>query len=194
MKLQGLNFTAKMKDLCIDIAQHVDDLNHIDMRRVAVGFIQTRKDVSRGLYASLTPLRFENGELSQKIGGKTVTIQRLFDSKGTEMLYIVNFYMPRFLKRTFRQRLITVVHELLHISPQFNGDIRRFAGRNFAHGNSERSFDAKAERLLKAWLQTMPKADLYEFLQFSFDELVEQYGGLYGTKYSEPRIYNINNV
>ena len=41
-----------------------------------------------------------------------------------------------------RERLLTLVHELYHISPRCDGDLRRFKGRNHAHGHSRKAYDA----------------------------------------------------
>ena len=75
------------------------------------------------------------------------TIQRLFDSKGQEFLYILTFYLPRFMDLSFREKLITVFHELWHISPQFDGDLRRHPGRCYAHTSSQKEYDAEMEVL-----------------------------------------------
>ena len=39
------------------------------------------------------------------------------------MLYLLSFYLPRFLKLPWREKLATVIHELWHVNPQFNGDL-----------------------------------------------------------------------
>ena len=64
------------------------------------------------------------------------------------MLYILNFYLPRFLDLPFREKLTTMLHELWHIGPKFDGDVRRLGGRCFAHGSSQKQYDAHVEALL----------------------------------------------
>ena len=75
---------------------------------------------------------------------------------GREMLYVLNFYLPRFLDLSFREKLTTIAHELLHIGPKFDGDLRRFAGRCYAHSHSHAEFDAQAEQLGQRWLALQP--------------------------------------
>ena len=94
------------------------------MQRVAVTFSQTRKQVSHGLYASMTPMRFEGGSLQDNSEEQHYTVQRLFDDNGCEMMYILRFYLPRFMEESFQEKLVTIFHELWHISPDFNGDLR----------------------------------------------------------------------
>jgi hypothetical protein len=117
-RLQGFDFTHHAVRLCADLCQRLAELRHIDMGRVAVRYCQVRKSVPHGLQASLTPLRFEQGNLYTTRGGRRFTIQRLYTPAGVEMLYLLSFYLPRFLNQTFEEKLATVVHELWHISPQ----------------------------------------------------------------------------
>jgi len=187
----GIDFTRQMALICYDMTQRVPELSHIDMRYVPVGFKQTRRDVSWGMYASLTPLRFENGERISIRHGKRCAIQQLVDKSGVEMLYILNFYLPRFFKLDFHCRLITTVHELWHISPTFNGDIRRLGGRCYVHSASQKDFDAKAESLADEWLSKLPNEEICECLHYSFDELQKRYGNLRGTTFKAPKIFPV---
>ena len=94
------------------------------MRRVAVSFSQARSGTRAGMYATLTPLRFPGGRIHTVRRGRKWGMQKVKDHNGEEMLYILNFYLPRFLDLPFREKLDTVVHELWHIGPKFDGDLR----------------------------------------------------------------------
>ena len=186
--VRGFDFTEHMRLLCVDMTQRIAALKHIQMNQVAVGFCQTRKDVRHGFYASLTPMRFEAGSLTTQRKGKTYTLQRLFSPGGEEILYILNFYVPRFLDSPFREKLITTVHELLHISENFDGDIRRFEGRCYAHSASQKDFDDRAEELASFWLATRPPTELYDFLHEDYDSLQKRYGRLFGKRFPTPKL------
>ena len=188
-KSAGFDFTTRMRAVCQDMTQRVPELGHIDFPRVAVSFCQTRKSVTHGMYASLTPMRFAGGATSTVRGGRNWGIQRLENERGREMLYILSFYLPRFLDLDFREKLTTIVHELWHISPQFNGDVRRFRGRCYAHSGSQKSFDAVAERLADDWLSLTPPGELYEFLHHNHRKLSEMHGSVYGTKIPTPKLF-----
>jgi hypothetical protein len=185
---RGFDFTGHMRLLCEDIAQRLPALGHIDMDRVAVSFAQARKRVRHGLYATLTPMRFEGGSLTTRRRSRQYTVQRLYAADGREMLYILSFYLPRFLDETFREKLITVFHELWHVSPNFDGDIRRHAGRCHVHTQSQREYDARMGELADQWLALGPPPSLYAFLREDFDTLYRRHGGVHGVKVPHPKL------
>lgn len=185
---RGFDFTFHVSRLCIDLCQRLDELRHIDMRRVAVRFCQVRRPGHYGMQASLTPLRFEDGQLHTLRRGRRWTIERLYNPQGQEMLYLLSFYLPRFLDQSFEEKLATVVHELWHISPHFNGDVRRFSGRCYAHGHSEEHYHAEMHDLSRRWLSLNPPAETYEFLRYDFAYLRQIFGTIYGVRINTPRM------
>jgi len=184
----GFDFTRRIRTLAADMVVRLPDLAHIDMQRVAVGFSQTRCRGPQGIYATLTPLRFVGGRLHAFRRGRQWGVQRLLDAAGREMLYILRFYLPRFLDLPFAQKLTTVAHELWHIGPEFNGDLRRFNGRCYAHSPSRKSFDATAEQLARRWLDARPPESLYDFLHLDYRELVERHGRVFGIRVATPKL------
>jgi hypothetical protein len=183
----GFNFTDHIGRVCADMAARIDDFRHVDFSRVAVSFRQTRKRVSHGLYASLTPLRFAGGAAHTIRRGQKWAMQRV-EVDGREMLYLLNFYLPRFLDLSFREKLTTIAHELLHIGPGFDGDLRRFAGRCYAHSHSHAEFDARAEQLAQGWLALAPDPSLYGFLQLDFRRLHSLHGRVHGRRIAAPKL------
>src|SRR4029077_7666201 len=121
----GFDFTSRMRLLCGDMIARTPELAHVDFSRLALTFSQARKGVSWGMYASLTPLRFAGGSRTTVRRGRQYQVQRVVDGSGQEMLYLLSFYLPRFMNLVFREKLVTVFHELWHIGPQFDGDLRR---------------------------------------------------------------------
>lgn len=184
----GFNFTEHMRNLCVDVTSRLGELSHVDMNRVAVAFAQTRKRVRHGMWASLTPMRFKNGAITERRGNSAYTVQRLFAPDGTEMLYILTFYLPRFTQLSFQDKLVTIFHELWHVSPRFDGDIRRHPGRCYAHTQSEKEYDAAMAVLAKKWLRQDPPPELYAFLRMSFRRLQDEFGFVYGTKVPSPKL------
>lgn len=186
--MKGLNFTACMTALCADVAKRTAELSHVDMSRVAVRYCPVRTNGPYGIQASLTPLRFPGGSRIGFRRGVKVCIEPLVNMRGVEMLYLLSFYLPRFLDLPFMEKLATVFHELWHISPQFDGDLRRHPGRCYAHGNSERHFHAQMYPMAEQWLSLNPPPELYEFLQHDFATLCRQHGAVYGTRVRTPRL------
>lgn len=184
----GFDFTFHMRSLADDVVRRLPDLRHIDLGRVAFSFSQTRKAVNHGLHASLTPLRFDGGSLETVRGGRKWTVQRVLDESGREMLYLLTFYVPRFLNQSFRHKLTTLVHELWHISPRFDGDLRRFGGRCYAHGASQKQYDAQVDALVDRWLSLDPPSSVYHFLRYDFRQLAHRHGKVYGARIRAPKL------
>jgi hypothetical protein len=185
---KGFDFTAAMRLVCVDISRRLPEMSHVTMERVAIGVCQTRNAAMHGVFATLTPLRFAGGAVEKKHRGRTMRIQPLVDGAGREFLYLLNFYLPRFLNLPLEEKLSTIVHELWHIGPQFDGDLRRHEGRCYAHGSSQRKYDELMDRLTRKWLASDPPAHLYEFLEREFLELSAEHGGIRGERWPAPRM------
>ena len=183
----GFDFSHAMHRLCHDIVRNVAELSHIDMDQVAVAFAQTRRRVSYGLQAKLTPMRFENGSRDTVRHGRRWTVERLFQDD-REILYILTFYLPRFLNHSVQEKLVTVVHELYHISPAFDGDIRRHDGRYHVHSHSQQQYDENCAKFVETYLSLGPSPDVLGFLKFNFRALKRQYGGVSGLRVPIPKL------
>ncbi len=188
---QPFDFTARMRLVCQDLVDRLPELAHIDLGRVAICFCQARKRVTHGLFASLTPLRFVGGAETTVRRGERYTIQRLRDVDGREMLYVLSFYLPRFMDLDFREKLITIVHELWHIGPRLDGDIRRHEGRCYAHTGSQKQYDAAMDVLVERWQAMEPPEELWSFLTCSFDELLAAHRRIVGVKIARPRLVKV---
>lgn len=185
------DFSRAMHRLCDDIAHRMDEFSHIRMNEVAVTFAQARHRVAHGLQARLTPMRFECGRMTTVRGGQRWTVQRLFAGNGParrEMLYILTFYLPRFLDHGFREKLVTVFHELYHVSPLFDGDIRRLGGRYHTHSHSQREYDRQMEIFVDRYLSLGPPRPVYGFLKKRFRQLEAEHGGVVGLRVPVPKL------
>jgi hypothetical protein len=187
----GFDFTAHMRALCEDIVNRSPSMRHINLAQIVVSFARARKPGRYGLWAALTPLRFAGGQLIGTKAGHRYRCQRVFDASGREMLYILNFYLPRFLDLSLTEKLTTIFHELWHISPHFDGDIRRFAGRCYAHTHSEKEYDAKMRLMANEWLALQPPSEEYAFLTNSFEDLHRQHGRIFGTRVAHPKLIRV---
>ncbi|MFN0016674.1 MAG: hypothetical protein ACKVP0_00355 [Pirellulaceae bacterium] len=184
----GFDFTSSMRLLCADMIGRTPELSHVDLSRVALTFSQARKGVSWGMYASLTPLRFKGGAPTTIRRGRQYQVQRILDPSGQEMLYLLSFYLPRFMNLVFREKLITVFHELWHIGPQFDGDLRRHEGRCFAHTHSQAEYDRQMGIFSDRWLAHSPDPELWSFLHHNFQELHAASGPIYGLRVKRPKL------
>ncbi len=182
-----LDFTERMTLFCTDVAARCPELSHIDTSAVLFTFTAARNRNSYGLQARVTPMRFRDGALTRRIGGTRYQVQRYFVG-GREMLYLVTFCLPRFLDQTFEEKLITVFHELYHISPNFDGDLRRHGGRYAVHSRSKRAYDDRMAGLARRYLAGRPDPDRYDFLFTRAARLWRNHGGVYGVTVPRPKM------
>ncbi len=187
----GFDFTSRMRLLCADIVARTPDLAHVDLSRIALTFSQARKGVSWGMYASLTPLRFAGGSRTTIRRGRQYQVQPIVDGSGREMLYLLSFYLPRFMNLEFREKLITIFHELWHIGPEFDGDLRRHEGRCFAHTHSQAEYDRQMGIIADRWLAQSPEPELWSFLQHDFSKLHTAAGPIFGLRVKRPKLVPI---
>lgn len=184
---QNFDFCHAMTRLCDDICRRHPEFGHIRMPQVAVTFAQARSPAEWGVQARLTPLRFEGGSIVERRKGRLWTVQRVYH-QGRESLYILTFLLPRFLNLSFEEKLITVFHELYHINPGFNGDIRRFSGSCYMHTGSQKSYDRQMDVFAQQYLRMGAPQELYRFLTLSFSELQVTFGEVVGLRIAIPRL------
>jgi hypothetical protein len=192
MSAPTFDFSLHMRRLCGDMCARLSELAHVDIQRVAVAVRRARKRVPHGLQASLTPLRFAGGQLVTENARGRWTIQRLYEAPGgREYLYILNFYLPRFLNQPLEEKLLTIVHELWHIGPACDGDLRRHEGRCYIHTGRQSQYDAWAAELSRKWLSLGPPRELFAFLHHSAGELLRRYGDVSGTRIPSPKLLRV---
>ena len=110
------------------------------------------------------------------------------NGRGREVLYVVTFCLPRFLDQPFADKLVTVFHELYHIGPAFDGDLRRHPGRYAVHSHSKRAYDARMGELVRDYLAEKPDPELFAFLRHGYADLWKACGGLYGVVVPRPKL------
>lgn len=181
------DFTHNMQMLCQDIISRTTDLKHIDMRKVLICVTRARTRRPFGLQAKVTPLRFKHGSLTQKRRGWNYQVQQYFVNN-IEMLYLLSFCLPRFQDLHFNEKMVTIVHELFHMSPEFNGDLRRHEGRYYQHSHSKKQYDAEMQKYVDAYWQTKPDPATSQFLQFTFEQLHERHGTVLGVMVPVPKL------
>lgn len=180
------DYTMAMDGLIRHIVCVCPDFSHIRPDELIVSYIQTKSPGTHGIYASVQPLRFKNGERTMVQRGKPYNMPRVV-RQGREILYIIYFALPRFANLQFEAKLTTVFHELYHISPEFNGDIRRFKGRMYAHGGSRKQFNEMVSRYAQEYLALPGAEEHASFLRLNFDELCNQFGGVVGNRIRPPK-------
>jgi hypothetical protein len=186
-KPSPFNYTTAMQEVVDDLVRTLPELRHIDTSRVLLSITQARQRSKHGVYASCVPLRFEGGASETTLGKHRYRMPPLM-KEGREILYILYFMLPRFHEeQDYREKLATIVHELYHISPSFNGDIRRFPGKNFAHGTSREQYHRAMGVLADRYLADSSGAREHAFLEAPFGELLKRPGGVVGVCINRPK-------
>jgi len=130
---------------------------------------------------------FHGGELIRRRRGVAYQVQRYFvDDR--EMLYLVTFCLPRFLDQDFDDKFITLFHELYHISPAFEGDLRRHEGRYEMHSHSKRHYDAHMADLARSYMHNGADRPLHGFLRLNFAQLQHRHGSVVAVQVPRPRL------
>ncbi|WP_026842777.1 putative metallopeptidase [Citrifermentans bremense] len=185
-----LNLTGELERLIRDITARTPQLQHVIPDKLLV-CVSTGRTTRGGSLAKIHPLRFAGGERSVKArrGRRSVLCTMpSIKHQGEEMLYVIYFLVPRFLELPQREKLITIFHELYHISPACDGDIRRFPGRNYAHGSSTKSYNLLMGKLVDAYLKLIPEPSALDFLEGDLASLRTRHKAIVGRRLQAPRI------
>jgi hypothetical protein len=179
-----------MTVLMREISAKVEELRHINMNRVLVSATFSKSNSSSGLLAYVLPLKYkEITPVERRVRGKRSSHYAMHPvfNKGSEVLYIIYFVLPRFYNLKLRDKLETIVHEMYHINPSFNGDLRRFKGRSSIHGKSLKCYDELVSGLTQEFLDTVPPSSLYEFLKSNYRGAEQKFGEILASHIPEPK-------
>ncbi|GFO62763.1 hypothetical protein M1B72_19800 [Geomonas paludis] len=185
-----LNLTGELERLIYDITLRSPELHHIIPEKLLV-CVSSGRTTRGGSLAKIHPLRFAGGERSVKArrGRRSVLCTMpSITHRGEEMLYVIYFLVPRFLELSFREKLITIFHELYHISPACDGDIRRFPGRNYAHGSSTKAYNLLMGQLVDRYLAAIPDPSALDFLEGNLAVLRSRHSAIVARRLQAPRI------
>jgi len=186
-KHSSFNYTEHLDNLIGEWICRYPQLKHLDMDRVVLSLGRCRSRSYRGEYANITSLRFPYGDEPRRCGDKIYRWPTILKN-GRAALYLIKFYLPRFHNLSFEDKVSTILHELHHIDPKFNGRFRNFGGRHWAHGPSQNSFERMYESL-KRDIMGNPGRFCELFLHCRFSTLLKRFGDVYGDTYACLRSY-----
>ncbi|WP_020474024.1 hypothetical protein [Zavarzinella formosa] len=179
------DLSRAIEEVVLDIKKCCPDFAHIDLNRMMIGIVRAKTLDRTGLIARVTPLRCENGKLVTRKRGRLYAVQQ-FRYESRDLLYLMSFCLPRFLDRPFGDKLVTIFHELFHISPAFDGDFRRLGGRCEVHSGSKKNYDAHMAVLAKNYLRNGADLAKLGFLKLSFIQLCKRHGSVLGYHFPRP--------
>jgi hypothetical protein len=138
------NLNRAIRALLRHVAKTLPELSYIKPSKILVVAGEARR-ASRG---TVKPLAFKGGRRVGSDGRRKPMVK----VRNKRMLYCVTLRPLFFRRSTARQRIETLLHELYHISPQFDGtlDPRR------RHARGGETFTEGFAPLLKQYLKTCP--------------------------------------
>ncbi|MBI3890260.1 MAG: hypothetical protein HY303_01870 [Candidatus Wallbacteria bacterium] len=187
------HYTAALEEVLWDLARHVPELAHLDPARIFVSLAEARQRTRHGIYAKVLPSRgdWAMPPTPGRAGPGTDTLlvphgaSAEFSYQGRRGLYLMYFYLPRFHDQSFQGKVSTVIHECYHISPGFDGRLRRLEGGR-AHGRSLKAYERTMDAMAARYLEIRGDWPALEFLKLSTEELIRTRGTLFGLRIQEP--------
>jgi len=167
----SLNLTAQLEDIVRDLCVRLPEFAHIQPHRLLLCVARTRGRRG-GVFAKIVPMCFPDGTPFKVIKGHRYVLPQIPTPDGN-ILYLIYVYVPRFFEQPFERRLLTLVHELYHIAPEFDGTIRRVG--NGAHGASRDRFNDNLQPLLQRYLASAPPAETLAILRGDFNTLAREH-------------------
>ena len=125
------------------LARTLPELRHLEPRRILVVAGEAR----RASYATVTPLAF--GGAKRREGQREKPLVKV---NGRRMLYCITLRPLFFRASTPRERVGTLLHELLHIAQPFDGTL----APERRHGHPESGFEAMFRPLEKRSWNALP--------------------------------------
>lgn len=149
------NFDSTIRALLTDVASRMEEFAHIEPARILVVVGEAR----RASRATVKPLTFPG---RKSIDVETGLRRPLVKLRGKRMLYTITLRPLFFRASTARGRVTTILHELFHISKNFDGTLSE-RRRHAAMGDA---FAATLRPLVKRYWSECP-AELKA--QFGYD-------------------------
>lgn len=158
------NLSRAVRRLIRDAARRMDELAHIRAENILVVAGEAR----RASRATVKPMRFHDTAKLRNRTGKLRKPRVTF--RGQPVLYVITLRPLFFRQSTAEQRIETVLHELFHISPAFDGTLdpaRR-------HKTMGAGFEPAFRPLVKRYLAQCPD-ELLQRLSFDGEVRVRQW-------------------
>lgn len=190
-KGSNLNITLMLENLIDQASQRYDIFNHIKIENIIVSLSTNRKNSRRSYtYGKCVPLKFKDGADFTYQRGVKFQIPEVVEN-GNIILYALSFFNPRFFELTSEEKLRVIFHEMYHISPDFNGDIRRFGRSGSAHGSSRKKFDSFFEKEQNDFYNFLANSDILKILEMPYNELFSSFNNIFFNRFKPPKPFPV---
>lgn len=157
------NLSRHLTALIRDIARTMPEYAHVRASKVLVVAGEARR-ASRG---TVKPLAFTGGKSIDKATGRKKPIVKI---DGRRMFYSITLRPLFFRDSTPADRVETILHELFHISQDFDGTL----DRKRRHARMGKDFGRSLRPLVRRYLRQCPK-EIFDALSYDGEVLVYQW-------------------
>ena len=187
LKNETIDITEVLTHIIYEIIKHTKIFHNININKLLV-CISSNRNSGRGggIFGKLVPMRFEEGSAIKKFKGRYYSMPEIVHNK-EKILYLIYFYMPRFFDLEPMEKLNVIFHELFHISPDFNGDIRRVSKHKAAHGHCKKHFDSQYSQELESFYEYIKETSYMKFLALDSKKIHETFGKVTGRRLKVPK-------
>jgi predicted metallopeptidase len=168
--VRGFDYTAQLSHVVADVARTLDAFAHVRADEVLVTFGRSKGQTPFGLYARVVPLGVGQ-----------------YHYRGRPYRYLMAIFLPRFHDQPLEDKVLTIVHELYHLSPRFDGRLRVVGGVPGGHGPSRRAYDEGLRPLARRYLELRGDASHLAFLKIPTNKLFAAQGPVRGLYVRMPR-------
>lgn len=183
---KAINLSDFLHDLITDVCRRISSFSHINTEKIHICISSNRAGGRGATFGKLVPLKFKGGEEVLYHRGKCYVMPKI-EVNSIRILYLIYFYIPRFTDLAPLDKLRVIFHELYHIHPEFNGDIRRFGKSGSAHGKSKKQFDTKFEKEVITYSQTIHNTTAWEFLLLNTGGIFNNYREVLSCRMKVPK-------
>lgn len=166
MSFDSINLTDVLTLIIHDMIKSTEEFKPFNLNKILICCASNRNDFKGATYGKLIPLRFKNGSEIINHNGRFYKIPKV-TINDIEILYLIYFYIPKFFNLSAKDKVNVMFHELYHINPGFNGDIRRMGEFKSAHGHSKKSFEEKYIDYADKFYDKIESTPYYNFLQMN---------------------------
>jgi hypothetical protein len=188
-----INLTSYLHTIITDIVSRFPSFSHIACEKILVCIAANRAGSRGATFGKLVPMKFKGGEDVLLHRGKYYAMPKI-EMNSVKILYLVYFYIPRFTDLDPVEKLRVIFHELYHIHPDCNGDIRRFGKSGSAHGNSKKRFDTRFEREVIEYANAIRETKFWEFLSLNTKGIFATYRTVLSCRMKMPRPIPIDQM
>jgi len=166
----SINLTDTLSLITHEMILRTEEFRKYDINRMLICCASNRSDSRGGIYGKLVPLKFEDGSDVIRYHGRLYSIPKIIHNN-MEIRYLIYYYHPKFFDLPAREKVNVMFHELYHINPEFNGDIRRMGKFKKAHGHSKKSFEKKYLDLAEEFYSYVKETPYHAFLDMNTRDL-----------------------